>query len=275
MDCLGICDFKFGRNLYYNDFMDNPFPGMNPYLEHPALWQDVYARLIAAIADELSEKLTLNYFIGVESRAYIAKSDETTYIGRPDVAIMSPIGTISGSASPVRAVEVAEVALPMEEEIALRHLEIREAGTHTLVTEIELLSPVNKVNKRGRATYIKKRNEYFQSSASLIEIDLLRIGDPMPFGVPIKVSDYRILISPSWKRPQAQLLSFSIRVPIPDIAVPLMQHEEQPNIELNQLLQNLFARGRFAMRVDYSQASVPPLDEEDAEWSETFIRSVQ
>ncbi|MBE9003483.1 DUF4058 family protein [Fortiea sp. LEGE XX443] len=27
-----------------------PFPGMNPYLEHPALWSGIHHRLIIAIA---------------------------------------------------------------------------------------------------------------------------------------------------------------------------------------------------------------------------------
>ena len=32
--------------------MDNPFPGMNPYLEQPQLWHQVHNRLIVAIADD-------------------------------------------------------------------------------------------------------------------------------------------------------------------------------------------------------------------------------
>jgi hypothetical protein len=34
--------------------MQNPFPGMNPYLEHPELWHQVYNRLIISIADEIA-----------------------------------------------------------------------------------------------------------------------------------------------------------------------------------------------------------------------------
>ena len=34
--------------------MPSPFPGMDPYLENPALWPNVHGRLIAAIADALS-----------------------------------------------------------------------------------------------------------------------------------------------------------------------------------------------------------------------------
>jgi len=37
--------------------MDYAFPGMDPYLEHPALWEGVHARLIVAIANQLQPKL--------------------------------------------------------------------------------------------------------------------------------------------------------------------------------------------------------------------------
>jgi hypothetical protein len=37
---------------------------MDPYLEHPSLWPDVHNRLIAAIADDLSEHVAPRYYVG-------------------------------------------------------------------------------------------------------------------------------------------------------------------------------------------------------------------
>jgi hypothetical protein len=34
--------------------MPSPFPGMNPYLEHPERWSTVHNRLIVALADVLA-----------------------------------------------------------------------------------------------------------------------------------------------------------------------------------------------------------------------------
>ena len=45
--------------------MRTPFPGMDPYLEHPALWPDVHNRLIAAISDALTPLLAPRYYIGL------------------------------------------------------------------------------------------------------------------------------------------------------------------------------------------------------------------
>ena len=33
--------------------MASPFPGMDPYLDHPDLWSDVHHRLITVLADTI------------------------------------------------------------------------------------------------------------------------------------------------------------------------------------------------------------------------------
>ena len=47
--------------------MANPFPGMNPWLEHPSLWSDVYFRLISSIARHQSLLLGPRYYVSIES----------------------------------------------------------------------------------------------------------------------------------------------------------------------------------------------------------------
>ena len=37
--------------------MRPPFPGMDPWLEHPAIWPQVHNSLIAAIRDELTRRV--------------------------------------------------------------------------------------------------------------------------------------------------------------------------------------------------------------------------
>ncbi len=41
--------------------MPCPFPGMDPYLEHPGLWADVHHGLIEALRDALAPALRLRY----------------------------------------------------------------------------------------------------------------------------------------------------------------------------------------------------------------------
>ena len=48
--------------------MPTPFPGMDPYLEHPDMWRDVHHRLIATLADHLAPALRPRYRVKVEVR---------------------------------------------------------------------------------------------------------------------------------------------------------------------------------------------------------------
>ncbi|MBI3763303.1 MAG: DUF4058 family protein, partial [Chloroflexi bacterium] len=50
--------------------MPAPLPGMDPWLEHPALWPDVHHGLISAIRDRLGPILRPRYYVAVETRTY-------------------------------------------------------------------------------------------------------------------------------------------------------------------------------------------------------------
>src|SRR5438477_4691494 len=51
--------------------MNVPFPGMDPYLEHPVLWESVHARLIPALANQLQPRLDPRYITSIEERVFI------------------------------------------------------------------------------------------------------------------------------------------------------------------------------------------------------------
>ena len=50
--------------------MRSPFPGMNPYLESPALWPEVHSWLIVELARSLNQSITPKYRAAVEKRVY-------------------------------------------------------------------------------------------------------------------------------------------------------------------------------------------------------------
>jgi len=101
--------------------MNTPFPGMDPYLEHPTLWADVHDRLIAAIADELVPLVAPKYYVALQCHAYLLlASGDRTDLGKPDVAVGMPTVPIGAwAAAPLAGgVGVLEVEVPMEEESA-------------------------------------------------------------------------------------------------------------------------------------------------------------
>src|SRR5713101_3843749 len=134
--------------------MPSPFPGMDPYLEHPALWPDVHNSLLAAVRDSVAPDVAPRYYVALERRTYVLKPDDLVFIGRPDVAVVQR----QEGASP--RTQLAVVGADEVEEV---FLEVREVTTGRCITVLELLSPVNKLSSRGRETYIEKRTEVLRT----------------------------------------------------------------------------------------------------------------
>jgi len=251
--------------------MRSPFPGMDPYLEHPSVWPDVHNRLIAAIADSLSPKLSPKYYVRLEQRAYSIAVDEALFVGRPDVTILTSRPEQPQTVLPLGDVDVLEVALPTLDEITESYLEIFDTQTRTIVTVIELLSPANKLNDDGRKTYLKKRYRVLASQTHLIEIDLLRAGEKMPLVKDVP-SDYRILIAHGER---GRLFPFSLRKKIPPFNLPLLPGDPQPTVELNNILHDVYARARYDLSLDYTQPPAPPLNENDKAWAKELIEKAK
>ena len=160
----------------------------------------------------------------------------------------------------------------MTDEVGEDYLEIHEVKSGKLITLIEVLSPTNKVSKEGREQYLQKRGQVLLARTNLIEIDLLRGGEPMPIVGRAVSTDYRILISRGHQRPKAQLYGFGVRQPIPNFPLPLQPHETEPQVDLNTILHELYRRARFDLRLDYAQQPFPPLAEQEFVWAQELIR---
>jgi hypothetical protein len=239
---------------------------MDPYLEHPSLWPDVHNRLIAAMADALAPLVAPDFFVGLERRAYLLKPDDLVLIGRPDVSVTS-VREPAGSYSLAPAGGPVWVDVPMDDEVGENYLEIHEVLTGRLVTLLELLSPANKISPDGRQQYLQKREQVLRTRTSLLEVDLLRAGAPMPCVGRAATGDYRILVSRGWQRPRAQLFTFSLRQLIPAVPVPLLPGRDEPALDLNAVLHAMYERARYDLRLDYARPAVPPLGADDAAWA--------
>jgi hypothetical protein len=146
---------------------------MDPYLENPDLWPDVHNRLLGALADELGPRLRPHYWAQLEERTYIVESDGLMLVGRPDVTV-SARETLG--AHPGRGGVTVEVPLP--DRIREVYLEVKSAPSGEVVTVLELLSPTNKRPGEGRRLYEHKRLTTLSTRSHLVEVDLLRGGEP-------------------------------------------------------------------------------------------------
>ncbi|MEC4982920.1 MAG: DUF4058 family protein [Oscillatoria sp. PMC 1068.18] len=251
--------------------MSSPFPGIDPYLENPELWSAVHNRLIVAIADDLVDRLSEKYRVEIEKRTYFSTDEESVLVGIPDVSVVTKRINQSNSstATLLLPVQPEEVTIPMPQEVNERYLEIREIGTGSVVTTIELLSPKNKRKGEGRNAYLNKRNQVLASASNLVEIDFLRGGKPLPIKS-TNLGDYRILVSRSDRRPNADLYAFSLRQPIPAIPIPLSATETEPILDLQPLFNYVYRKGRYHLAIDYTQPPKPPLSPEDRAWATTL-----
>ena len=252
--------------------MPSPFPGMDPYLEHPTLWPGVHNGLIAMLQLALAPQLRPRYYVALEERIYVTESEQRTFVGRPDVAVVaSPETELMPQSTPSESSALA-VRVPLPDEVRETYLEVREAGTDYVITVLEVLSPTNKRPGRGRRLYEDKRMEVFTTRSHLVEVDLIRSGEPMPLIDHGRVSDYRILVSRGDCRPNAILYPFGVRQPIPAFPLPLKANDQEPMVDIGQLLHDLYDQASYDLRIDYTGDPDPPLPSAEAAWADQLLR---
>ncbi len=264
--------------------MPSPFPGMNPYLEHPDFWSEVHHWLITLLAETLVPQVRPKYRVAIEKRIYELNESEgdngnTLLVGIPDVSVhrqsaQQPASTTAVAAETTyqtKALQPTTVTLPMLERIKQSYLEIREIQTGQVVTAVEILSPVNKRPGEGRNTYLQKRQRILSSLTHLVEIDLLRGWQPMPvLGHPTN-SDYRVLVSDSAQRPKADWYAIDLRVPLPILTIPLLG--ESASVDLQRVLNTVSERAGFDYVIDYNRPVEPPLPDEKAIWAKQLLQA--
>jgi Protein of unknown function (DUF4058) len=249
--------------------MPSPFPGMNPYLEHPSLWAGIHHRLITAIANDLAPKLRPQYIVAIEERVYEVNGDAALLVGVPDVAVQSSLYAARSPQANLAIVptpQEIEVLLPLPEILTEAYLEIRAVETEEVVTIIEVLSPKNKQVGIGRSQYETKRLKILGSMTHFVEIDLLRQGNAMAMVGNFVPSHYRIVVSHQETRPKASLYGFNLPDKIPEFLVPLRAGEPEPAIALKSLLDEIYDQGSYDLRIDYTRPPVPALSEPDMAW---------
>jgi uncharacterized protein DUF4058 len=264
--------------------MPSPFPGMDPYLENPDFWQGFHNSLMTYTRDTLQPALPANYIATLEMRIYIEEdpgSGERVRSRVPDREVVRT-GPSSSWVQPARRQEVALRGHVMElDPIEYReaYVVIRSVPAGELITSIELLSPTNKRPGEGRDQYRVKQNEMFVAGVNIIEIDLLRrrahtvlppayrVAQLPPFHY--LTSIYRI--SDALK---CQVLTWTVREPLPTIPIPLAPEDQELDLDLPVLFNQAYDNGAFRRLLDYKREPDPPLAGEDAEWADALLREV-
>ena len=260
----------------------NPFPGMNPYLERSDVWPGVHLLVIAELQGFLAPRLQPDYVVTVGERIHVVAEPGGNGAGSeqvriPDVTVIAGeagAGLESVDRQPGRSSTAVAVQLPATELVRERYLEVRRVdGRQQVVAIIEVLSPGNKSGD-GRKEYLSKRAETLYSSTHLVEIDLLRMGRPMPLAGSPPSSHYRILVANARRtEPVADLYPFNLRQPIPDFVMPLAKGTESIAVNVGVIINSIYSARYYNMLIDYRQDPEPPISDDDRAWLDQLLRA--
>ncbi len=248
---------------------DSPFPGMDPYLESPLLWPDVHTSLSNIFAEQLTPSLVPKYVAELHTRIIIEQivDDEDGSFVKKSRTISDTSRTTGGT------IASAPLRIPMAVPTRVVSVHIRHRETERLVAAIELLSPVNKKGGKEREAYLEKRAAYLDSNTHLIEIDLLRRFPKMPLQGRLPKSDYLIVVSNAYERPECDVWPIGLREPLPILPIPLIRPDEPVPLDVGKALCTAYQRARYDLRINYDSPPTPRLDKKDVAWAYNLIEA--
>jgi hypothetical protein len=252
---------------------------MDPWLE--LRWRDVHARLVIYIANQLQPQLPEPLVARVEEEILVDAPDQQPRVVRPDVTVTEEpsVPGAGGIAILPPPLTVAKPFLVRVDEPELdRRVEIvdQSSGEH-VVTAIEVLSPANKLPGKAREAYRSKRSEFVAGGANFIEVDLVRQGDWVfsidQATVPLKLRALYMVCTFRATQPDVRAFhALPLRQRLPRIAIPLRQTDRDAALDLQAVVDQAYADGRYD-RTDYRRPLVPPLPPEDATWAAELLHN--
>ena len=256
--------------------MPSPFPGMDPYLEHPARWGGVLTRLIAVIGELLTQQAAPRFFVDSEDAVYVLGLDDPGRpMVRPDLAIVDAGRPAAPAQQRGRIATPTLLDLQASLEVRIPYLKIIDTTDRQVVAIIKVLSPINKAaGSSGQREFVRKREQLFRSRTHWLEIDLLRAGSRPP-AIPQR-GNYDAALHRAGEPDRLEAWFVSLRDPLPTVAVPLRPPFEDLALDLQQALGTLYDRYRYDTALDYREPPPsPPLSESDSRWARERITEWQ
>lgn len=225
--------------------MPSPFPGMDPYLEQPAVWPEFQHHLLASLYHLLLPGLVDRYRARIASRKYTSELVLFTSIQREE----------------------------HEEE----YLEIRSRATGKLVVLMEVVSLANRTTAAGRTAYLQNRKHAQLEGASTAEFDLITQGKPLldfdRGGLP--AHDGTITVTRGATPERFEIYAASVRKRLPKFRLPLAADDRDTVVDLQLAFLRAFEQGRLETRLDYT-APLPvdvKLTDDDRAWIAEQVQS--
>lgn len=250
--------------------MPSPFPGMDPFLEHPDFFPDLHASLITYMREAMQQRLPAGYFAAIGQRVWVDVEQREI---EADVHIRRGRRTGNGG------VAVAEPGFGRKVVIEVPHderretfIEIRRSRTQ-VVTAIEILSRSNKTSGRhGRVLYLRKQREILDSQTHRVEIDLLRNGQHTT-AVPLyelaarcRPYHYHVCVNRYDRFEQFVVYPIELCERLPTFEVPLLPEDPEIQLALQAVFHRAYDAAAYDRDLDYESDLVPTFDAETTAW---------
>jgi hypothetical protein len=215
--------------------MNNPFPGMNPYLEDPALWPEFHRQLVKTAYGSLLPGLVDRYSAQIGHRQYLV--DGRHY----------------------------------EEDF----IEIRQRADGKLITLVESVSPANRTTTEGRRAYLEQRRQARQAGANLVEIDLVLQGQPMLDYSREGLPDwhYAVTVARANNPDRFEIYTATLQKRLPRFRMPLASDDRDTVVDLLATSTLAMSQVKDADRIDYSRDPVVPLVDEERRWLRGLLKA--
>ncbi|WP_165071755.1 DUF4058 family protein [Paludisphaera rhizosphaerae] len=251
--------------------MPSPFPGMNPWLEHPLVWHGFHHLYLSRLCRQIASQISPRYVVDVDDNVYINNEDEER-VGwfRPDLGVRRTDEQRPACGTAVAQIEApVYLELPRENEERLPYLRITDADGQYLVTVVELLSPTNKRPGDNRTSYLNKRRTILAADVNLVEIDFLRAHPPMPTSARPPCA-YSVLVVRAERQSRAGFWPIGLRDPLPIIPIPLKSEDVPARVDLRAALDEAYEDAAYQYRL-YKRDPEPPLSPEDDVWARGLL----
>ncbi len=267
--------------------MPSPFPGMDPYIEQSKIWPDFHNSLADEMRARLNQQIRPAYFarlIPHTTYEVIEIASARVQTIRPDIGVwrhsdLPTFGAGSGGLAVLEAITPAPVESLALHDVPLElfSVEIRRSDNEVLVTAIEILSPVNKQPSHDAYfEYRRKRREIMNSSAHLMEIDLLRAGTRPALAEPIPSAPYYVILSRANRRPTVEVWPLALDERLPVLPVPLLPPDRDVPLNLGAVVATVYERGGYDAQIDYGKPlPPPPLTGKERKWMAGLLRPLR
>ena len=221
----------------------SPFPGMDPYIER--YWGDVGGSFA------VTAKVAINRQLG---RGLVARNDRRL---------------------------IPDPTHPRSDPRRQPFVQILDtADGNRVVTVIEFLSPSNKTDTAGRASYRAKQDECLEARTSLVEVDLTRAGQrrllmdmlSLPAG---RRGEYMVSVWRAYtgKFGRREGYGLALRDRLPGVRIPLRNGDPDVVLDLQSLVDQAYEAGAYGRALDYARPLDVPLEADDAAWAAGLLRA--